>query len=64
MPQGGGLGSPYIAQRVQHVPLDQTDLKNGVDATLGGSGKTFWKPEARGHQGVPPGMGVGPAGPT
>jgi hypothetical protein len=31
MPQGR-LGSPYIAQRVQREPLDQTDLKNGVDA--------------------------------
>jgi hypothetical protein len=27
----GGLGSPYVAQRVQREPLDQTDLKNGVD---------------------------------
>jgi hypothetical protein len=31
MPQGG-LGSSYIAQRVQRESLDQTDLKNGVDA--------------------------------
>jgi hypothetical protein len=31
MPRGG-LGSPYIAQRVQREPLDQTDLKNSVDA--------------------------------
>jgi hypothetical protein len=30
MPQGG-LGSPYIAERVQREPLDQTDLKNDVD---------------------------------
>jgi hypothetical protein len=36
MPHGGGLGSPYIAQRVQHEPLDQTDLRNSVDTTLGG----------------------------
>jgi hypothetical protein len=50
---GRGLGSPYIAQRVQHEPLDQTDLRNGVDATLGGGGGTFQKMEARGHQGVP-----------
>jgi hypothetical protein len=35
IPQGGGLGSPYTAQRVQREPLDQTDLRNGVDATLG-----------------------------
>jgi hypothetical protein len=30
MPQG--VGVPYIAQRVQYEPLDQTDLKNSVDA--------------------------------
>jgi hypothetical protein len=28
----GGLGSAYIAQRVQREPLDKTDLKNNVDA--------------------------------
>jgi hypothetical protein len=64
IPQGGGLGSPYIAQRVQREPLDQTDLRNSVDATLGCGGGTFQKIEARGHQGVPASMGVGPAGPT
>jgi hypothetical protein len=37
----GGLGSVYIAQRVQREPLDQTDLKNGVDAILGGGGGIF-----------------------
>jgi hypothetical protein len=36
-----GLRSLYIAQRVQHEPLDQTDLRNGVDATLGDGGGTF-----------------------
>jgi hypothetical protein len=35
MPQGGGLGSAYIAQEVQCEPLDQTDLKDGMDTTLG-----------------------------
>jgi hypothetical protein len=30
-----------------------------VDATLGGGGEIFWRPEARGHQGVLAGMGVG-----
>jgi hypothetical protein len=29
----GGLGSAYIAQILQREPLDQTDLKNVVDAT-------------------------------
>jgi hypothetical protein len=33
---GRGVGVSYIAQRVQREPLDQTDLRNGVDATLGG----------------------------
>jgi hypothetical protein len=37
----GRLGSSYIAQRVQCEPLDQTDLKNGVDAVYGGSGGIF-----------------------
>jgi hypothetical protein len=36
-----GLGSTYIAQWVQHEPLDQTDLKDSVDATLGGGGGIF-----------------------
>jgi hypothetical protein len=49
MPQGGGLRSLYIAHRVQHELLDQTDLRNGVDETLGGGGGTFQKMEARGH---------------
>jgi hypothetical protein len=35
-----------------------------MNATLGDGGGTFWKPEAREHQGVPAGMGVGPVGPT
>ena len=33
MPHGAGRGLVYIGQSVQHEPLDQTDLKNGVDAT-------------------------------
>jgi hypothetical protein len=28
-----GLGSAYIVQSLQHEPLNQTDLRNGVDAT-------------------------------
>jgi hypothetical protein len=48
MPQGGGLGSSYIAQRVQRKPLDQTDLRNDMDATLGGGGGIFQKMEAWG----------------
>ena len=30
---GGWQGLVYIARRVQHEPLDQTNLKDGVDAT-------------------------------
>jgi hypothetical protein len=33
-----GLGSIYIAQGVQREPLDQTNLKDGVDTILGGGG--------------------------
>jgi hypothetical protein len=43
MAPGKGVGSVYITLRVQRELLDQTDLKNGVDATLGGDGGTFWK---------------------
>jgi hypothetical protein len=35
-PRGAGPG--YIALRVQRELLDQTDLKNGVGAILGGGG--------------------------
>jgi hypothetical protein len=44
----GGLGSVYIAQGVQREPLDQTDLKDGVDAILGGGGGSFLKRTGRG----------------
>jgi hypothetical protein len=40
MPQRG-LGSVYIALRVQCEPLDQTDLSYGIDAILGGGGGIF-----------------------
>jgi hypothetical protein len=39
--QGGGQESVYIALKVKREPLDQTDLNNGVDATLGDGGGTF-----------------------
>jgi hypothetical protein len=39
----GGLGPGYIAQDVQREPLDQIDLKDGVDANLGGGGGNFCK---------------------
>jgi hypothetical protein len=45
----GGLGSVYIAKGVQREPLDQTDLKDGVDAIPGGDGGSFLKLTGRGH---------------
>jgi hypothetical protein len=36
-----GAGPGYIAVRVKREPLDQTNLKNGVDAILGGGGESF-----------------------
>jgi hypothetical protein len=36
-----GAGPSYIALGVQHEPLDQTDLKDSVDAILGGGGGSF-----------------------
>jgi hypothetical protein len=64
MALGRGTRSIYIALRVQCEPLDQTNLKNGVDATLGGSGGTFSK---RADSGAHRGLGdimVGLADPT
>jgi hypothetical protein len=62
--QGRGQESVYIALRVQREPLNQTDLKNGVDTTLGGGGGTFWKRADSGaHRGAG-GIMVGPTGPT
>jgi hypothetical protein len=63
MHQGGGLGSAYIAQGVQHEPLNQTDLKDDMDATLGGGGGIFWKmPVCGAHRG-PGGMHLGQPAP-
>jgi hypothetical protein len=39
----------FIVLRVEREPLDQTDLKDNVNAILGGDGGTFWKVIARGH---------------
>jgi hypothetical protein len=54
----------FIALGVQHERLDQTDLRNDVDATLGGSGGTFWKLLISGPHRELSGMVVGLAGPT
>jgi hypothetical protein len=63
MPQGG-LRYVYIDQRVEREPLDQTDLRNDVDAILGGGGGTFWKVLMSGAHRGPGGTMVGPANPT
>jgi hypothetical protein len=60
----GGLGFVYIAQGVQHEPLDQTNLKDGVDAILGGGGGIFQKMLMRGAHREPNGTMVRLAGPT
>jgi hypothetical protein len=52
------LRSAYIAQGVKHEPLNQTDLKDGVDATLGGGGGIFWKMLVREAHRRPGGMEV------
>jgi hypothetical protein len=36
-----GTRPSYIALRVKREPLDQTDLKNDVDAIIGGGGESF-----------------------
>jgi hypothetical protein len=59
-----GAGPGYIALRVKREPLDQTNLKNGVDAILGGGGESFWNLTGRGHHGRPGGTMVGPTDPT
>jgi hypothetical protein len=62
MLQGAGPG--YIALGVKRETLDQTDLKDGVDAILGGDGGSFYKLTSEGHHGRPGDIMVGPAGPT
>jgi hypothetical protein len=54
----------YIALGVQHEPLDQTNLKDSVEAILRGNGASFWKLIGRGHHGRPGDTMVGPASPT
>jgi hypothetical protein len=46
-----GAEPSYIALRVELEPLDQTNLKNSVDAILEGGGRSFWKLTSRGHHG-------------
>jgi hypothetical protein len=61
MTLGRGCRPIFIALGVQREPLDQTDLRNGVDAILGGDGGTFYKRADRwgnkGPSGLPIGLG-------
>jgi hypothetical protein len=59
-----GAKPGYIALGVQREPLDQIDLKNSVDAILGGGGVSFWKLTGRGPHSRPGDTMVGPASPT
>jgi hypothetical protein len=62
MTLGTGCMPVFIALGVQREPLDQTDLKDGVDTILGGGGGSFWKRTARwGHRGRG-GLPHGPGG--
>jgi hypothetical protein len=58
-----GPGPGYIALRVKREPLDQTDLRDDLDAILGGRERSFWKLTGRGHHGRLGGMEVGLAPP-
>jgi hypothetical protein len=62
MTLGRGCKPVFIALGVQHEPLDQTDLKDDVDAILGGGGGSFWKQTARWDHRGPGGLPHGPGG--
>jgi hypothetical protein len=62
MTLGRGCRPVFIALGVQHEPLDQTDLRNDVNAILGDAGGTFWKwANGWGHRG-PGGLPIGLGG--
>jgi hypothetical protein len=56
-----GVQAYIYSPGVQREPLDQTDLKNDVDAILGGGEGSFWKRTVwwgqRGLGGFPHGSG-------
>jgi hypothetical protein len=47
MTPGRGCRPIFVALWVQHEPFDQTNLKDGVDAILGGGGGSFWEGTTR-----------------
>ena len=60
----GGYRLDYIALGVQHEPLDQTDLSNGLDASSKAVGNRHRKLADRwAHQGLG-GLTMGPGGST
>jgi hypothetical protein len=59
MASGRGQRPAYIALRVKREPLDQTNLRNGVDATLGGGVGIFWNRDDSGAHRGPGGTMVG-----
>ena len=60
----GRQGQDYIALRVQREPLDQTDLRNGLDASSKVVENRHRKLADRWAHGGPGGLTVGPGGPT
>ena len=61
---GGRQGPGYIVLRVQHEPLDQTDLSNGLDVSSKVVGNGHKKMADRRAQGRPGGTTYRPGGPT
>jgi hypothetical protein len=59
-----GYRAIYIDWSLQSELLDQTDLKDGVDAILGGGRESFWKLTGGGPPGRPGGTMVGPGDQT
>ena len=59
-----GAGAGYIGRSVQHEPLDQTDLKDGVDASYEVVGNRHMKEADRWVPQGPGGLLVGLGGPT
>jgi len=59
-----GAGRGYISLRKQREPLDQTNLRNDVDASYEAVGGIFWKLTGGAHCQGPSDTRVGPGGPT
>ena len=60
----GGQGLIYICQSIQHEPLDQTDLRNGIDATYKAVENRHCNTETDRWAQGPGGLQVGLGGPT